>query len=219
MSKLEELKMQLKRGEVYRRDDLTKWSKSVDRHLDALVEDDTLQKLSQGLYYYPKISSFGKTPPEEKVLIRSFLKDDRFLLTSPNSYNSLGVGITQLYNETIVYNHKRHGEFKFGNRKFSFRIKPHFPSKLSQEFLIVDLVNNLETLAEDPNEVLKNVAVKVCKMNFKKLKCYVAQYANVRTKKILFPMLNDCIPIESGDPNIDMKDLNAIFTNEDIDAK
>lgn len=192
MSKLEELKTQLKRGQVYRRGDLSKWTKSVDRHLDALVEEDTLQKLSQGLYYYPKISTFGKTPPEEEVLIRSFLKDDRFLLTSPSSYNSLGVGTTQLYNERIVYNHKRHGEFKFGNRKFSFRIKPHFPSKLSQEFLLVDLVNNLETLAEDPNEVLKNVTRKVRSMDTKKLKRYVSQYGNVRARKILAPMLNYC---------------------------
>lgn len=191
MSKLEELKMQLKRGQVYRRDDLSKWSKSVDRHLDALVEEDTLQKLSQGLYYYPKISTFGKTPPAEEILIRSFLKDDRFLLTSPSNFNSLGVGTTQLYNERIVYNHKRHGEFKFGNRKFSFRIKPHFPSKLSQEFLLVDLVNNLEFLAEDPNEVLKNVALKVRAMDTKKLKRYASQYGNVKAKKILSPMLND----------------------------
>src|SRR5690606_36971291 len=191
MSKLEELKMQLKRGQVYRRDDLSKWSKSVDRHLDALVEEDTLQRLSQGLYYYPKISAFGKTPPEEEILIRSFLKDDRFLLTSPSNFNSLGVGTTQLYNERIVYNHKRHGDFKFGNRKFSFRIKPHFPSILSQEFLLVDLVNNLETLAEDPDEVLKNVALKVRTMNTKKLKRYVSQYGNVRAKKVLTPMLND----------------------------
>ena len=191
MSKLEELKKQLKRGQVYRRDDLSKWTKSVDRHLDALVEEDTLQKLSQGLYYYPKISTFGKTPPEEEVLIRSFLKDDRFLLTSPSSYNSLGVGTTQLFNERVVYNHKRHGEFKFGNRKFLFRIKPHFPSKLSQEFLLVDLVNNLETLAEDPNEVLKNVTRKVRTMDTKKLKHYVSQYGNVGAKKILSPMLND----------------------------
>ncbi len=192
MSKLEELKMHLKRGQVYRRDDLSKWSKSVDRHLDALVKENTLQKLSQGLYYYPKIGTFGKTPPEEEILIRSFLKDDRYLLTSPSSYNSLGVGTTQLYNERIVYNHKRHGEFKFGNQKFSFRIKPHFPSKLSQEFLLVDLVNNLELLAEDPQEVLKNVAIKVCTMDVKKLKHHVSQYGNVRAKKILYMMLSDC---------------------------
>jgi hypothetical protein len=189
MNRLEELKRHLKRGQVYRRDDLAKWSKSVDRHLDALVEEDTLQKLSQGLYYYPKLSVFGKTPPKEDVLIRSFLKDDRFLLTSPSSYNSLGVGTTQLYNERTVYNHKRHGEFKLGNRKFSFRMKPHFPSKVTKEFLLVDLVNNLETLAEDPTEVLKNIALKVRTMDTKKLKRYVSQYGNAKAKKILTPLL------------------------------
>ena len=189
MNRLEELKKHLKRGQVYRRDDLAKWSKSIDRHLDALVEEDTLQKLSQGLYYYPKLSAFGKTPPEEEVLIRSFLKDDRFLLTSPSFYSSLGVGTTQLYNERTVYNHKRHGEFKLGNRKFSFRMKPHFPSKVTKEFLLVDLVNNLETLAEDPTEVLKNVAVKVRTMDTKKLKRYVSQYGNAKTRKTLTPLL------------------------------
>jgi hypothetical protein len=189
MNRLEELKKHLKRGQVYRRDDLAKWSKSVDRHLDALVEEDTLQKLSQGLYYYPKLSSFGKTPPEEEVLIRSFLKDSRFLVTSPSTYNSLGVGTTQLYNERTVYNHKRHGEFKLGNRKFSFRMKPHFPSKVTQEFLIVDLLNNLESLAEDPAEVLKNVALKVRTMDTRKLKRDVSKYGNAKTKKILAPLI------------------------------
>jgi hypothetical protein len=112
MTKLDELKKHLKRGKVYRRSDLAKWSKSVDRHLEALVEEGTLQKLSQGLYYFPGESAFGMTPPEEETLIKSFLKDDRFLLTSLNAYNSLGVGTTQLYNQSTVYNHKRHGDFK-----------------------------------------------------------------------------------------------------------
>jgi len=189
MNRLEELKKHLKRGQVYRRDDLAKWSKSVDRHLDALVEEDTLQKLSQGLYYYPKLSAFGKTPPEEEVLIQSFLKDDRFLLTSASSYNSLRLGTTQLYNERTVYNHKRHGEFKLGNRKFFFRMKPHFPSKVTKEFLLVDLLNNLESLAEDPAEVLKNVALKVRTMDTRKLKRDVSKYGNAKTKKMLAPLI------------------------------
>jgi len=120
MKKVEELKKHLKPGMVYRRSDLTKWSNSVDRHLEALVKEGTLQKLSQGLYYFPKESVFGKTPPEEETLVRSFLKDDRFLLTSANAYNSLGVGTTQLYNQRMVYNHKRHGEFKLGNKNLLF---------------------------------------------------------------------------------------------------
>ena len=119
MNKLQELKKHLKRGKVYRRADLSKWSKSVDRHLEELVKYGTLKKLSQGLYYYPEVTVFGETPPKEEELVRSFLKDKRFLVTSLNEYNTLGVGTTQLYNGKTVYNHKRHGDFELGGMKFS----------------------------------------------------------------------------------------------------
>ena len=70
---------------------------------------------------------FGKAPAQDDELVATFLKDDRFLLASPNAYNSLGVGTTQLYDKTVVYNHKRHGEYALGGRKFDFRVKPAFP--------------------------------------------------------------------------------------------
>ena len=190
MAQLKELKKHLQRGKVYRRSEIEQWTNAVDRHLATLVNEGTLQKVSAGVYYYPKDSTFGKVPPEETALVRSFLKDSRFLLTSPNAYNALGVGTTQLYNKITVYNHKRHGEFKLGNRKFNFQVKHHFPTTLSQEFLLVDLVNNLDQLAEDPAEVLKNVAAKVPKMDQKKLAHSVKEYGNIKTKKILSQMLN-----------------------------
>jgi hypothetical protein len=190
MSGVNQLRKSLKRGEVYRRNELIKWSNAVDRHLDILVDEGTLQKLSRGVYYYPKETVFGKTPPDEQVLIRSFLKDNNFILTSPNDYNQLGVGTTQLYNQRIVYNHKRHGEFKIGGRKFSFRLKPRFPKKITREFLLVDLVNNLKTIAEDSNRILKNISSEVGKVDRKKLETMVDLYGNVKTKKIYQVLLN-----------------------------
>ncbi|MCK5285201.1 MAG: hypothetical protein KAJ86_06425, partial [Alphaproteobacteria bacterium] len=91
MSKLNELKKHLRRGSVYRRSDLELWSNAVDRHLKQLQEDGTLVKLSGGLYYYPKKTVFGNAPADDKALVTAFLKDNRFLLTSPNAYNALGV--------------------------------------------------------------------------------------------------------------------------------
>jgi hypothetical protein len=189
MNKLQELKMHLKRGKVYRRADLSMWSTSVDRHLDELVKEGTLQKLSQGLYYFPNLSVFGETPPEEEVLVRSFLKDNRFLVTSLNAYNVLGVGTTQLYNQKIVYNHKRHGDFNLGGKTFSFRVKPHFPNKVTQEFLLVDLLNNLDQLAEDSKEVVSKVQSKAKTMDTKKLKKTLQEYGSMKSKKILEPFL------------------------------
>lgn len=189
MTALEKVKSHLKEGAVYRRNELAQWSASVDRHLNALVQDGTLEKLSQGIYHVPQKSVFGKTPPEEQALVRSFLKDDRFLLTSPNAYNSLGVGTTQLYNTRIVYNHKRHGEFVLGNTKFEFRMQPYFPEKITPEFLLVDLVNNLDTLAEDRQAILNKVLAKIATLDASKLQYAVQTYGKVRTKKLLLPAL------------------------------
>lgn len=191
MSKLEEFKSHLKQGQVYRREDMSQWSKAIDRHLDKLVEEGVLEKLSQGLYYVPKTSAFGKVPPDESVLVRGFLKDDRFLLVSPNSYNSLGVGTTQLYNKKVVYNHKRHGKFRLGNREFEFQRKYDFPSKMTQEFLLVDLVNNLDELAEDREEILNKVLVKASQLLSQKLKHAVTKYGSVKTKKLFKKVLNN----------------------------
>jgi hypothetical protein len=194
MSRLEQLKRHLKAGKVYRRQDLAKWSRSVDRHLDFLLQDGTLQKLSQGLYHYPKKTAFGNTPPDDGDLVASFLNDDRFLITSPNAYNSLGVGTTQLYNTRIVYNHKRHGEYKLGNRAFEFRIKPHFPKKVTEEFLLVDLVNNLNSLAEDRDEILARVLGKARSMDEGRLMKSVEDYGNVKTRKLFSEALNHVQP-------------------------
>jgi len=184
MKKLNELKKRLRSGKVYRRADLVQWSTSVDRHLSELVGEGVLQKLSGGLYYCVKQSEFGVVPPKDKELVKAFLKDDRFLLTSPNAYNSLGVGATQLYNKTVVYNHKRDGVFLLGNREFEFRKKPHFPKTLSFEFLLVDLVNNLKHVAEDRELLLSNIKEKASSFDVKKLKRAVVNYGGVAAKKV-----------------------------------
>ena len=183
MTKVEELKLHLRPGQVYRREDLARWSNAVDRHLKQLVEDGTLTKLAGGLYSYPKKTVFGKAPAEDDKLVETFLRDSRFLLASPNAYNSLGVGTTQLYDKTVVYNHKRHGEFVLGGRKFAFRVKPSFPKKLTKEFLLVDLVNNLDQLAEAKSEVLERVRERAASYDSQRLQRAVRDYGNVKTKK------------------------------------
>lgn len=189
MARLDEFKSHLKAGKVYRRSELARWSNAVDRQLSLLVKDGTLEKLSQGMYYVPKKTVFGAAPPDEETLVRTFLKDDDFLLTSPNAYNSLGVGTTQLYNKRVVYNHKRHGVFVLGGKKFFFHAKHRFPKEATLEFLLVDLVNNLGSLAEDKEYVLSNVVAKARTMSPQKLKRAVLNYGNAKAKALLEPLL------------------------------
>lgn len=183
MRKLDEFKKHLKPGRVYRRQELAAQSTSVDRHLKQLVESGVLKKLSGGVYAYPRETVFGKAPAKDQNVVATFLRDDRFLLASPNAYNGLGVGTTQLYDKTVVYNRKRHGDFVLGGRKFAFRVKPNFPKSLTKEFLLVDLVNNLDQLAEAKTEVLERVKKRAASMDARRLQRAVRDYGSARTKR------------------------------------
>jgi hypothetical protein len=195
MTKLEALRKRLRPGAVYRREDLARSSNAVDRHLKQLVADGTLTKLAGGLYACPKDTVFGKAPAKDDKLVGAFLKDRRFLLVSPNAYNSLGVGTTQLYDKTVVYNHKRHGLFSLGGRTFDFRVKHAFPRKLSPAFLLVDLVNNMNHLAERKSEVLARVKEYAASHGVPRLQRAARDYGNVRTKKFFAEALKaDTVP-------------------------
>jgi len=190
MDSLKTLRKHLKAGRVYRRADLLHYTTAPDRHLSALVREGFLTKMSQGVYYVPRITDFGVPPPDDKTLVKSFLKDDRFLILSPNMYNMLGIGTTQLYNDRVVYNHKRHGRFELGGLKFRFHRKQDFPSVLTKDFLLVDLVSNLKTLAEDDNTLLQNVKRKAAEMDKDKLSKAVDKYGSIKAKKFFAPLLN-----------------------------
>ena len=191
MPRLNNVKKHLRPGQVYRRAELTRWSNAVDRHLQQLQKEGTLTKLAGGLYYCPKNTAFGEAPPDENKLVETFLKDHRFLLTTPNAYNTLGLGTTQLYNTTVVYNHKRHGRFNLGGRVFEFRMKPRFPQSLTGEFLLVDLVNNLGQLAENRARLLRRAEQKALSMDRRALVRAVRDYGGVRAKKFFAKVLGD----------------------------
>ena len=131
------LRQHIKQGDVYRRSDLEYYSTAIDRHLAQLTKDGTLVKLKQGLYYAPKQSKFGVVPPDDRQVVERFLKDKDFLLVSPNTFNSLGLGLTQLYNTTWVYNHKRKGEFQLNGKTFEFKLKSSFPKNITREYLLL----------------------------------------------------------------------------------
>ncbi len=139
------------------------FSTAVDRDLIILTEKGLVEKVGPGLYYRPIVSRFGTLPPKEEDLVSCFLQGDPFLLYSWNEYNALGLGLTQLYNRWVVYNRKRHGLLELNGRKFDFRRPARgFPTHLTPEFLLVDLVNNLAGLSEETGfvkpQIQKNLA-------------------------------------------------------------
>ena len=180
----ENLQSHLKSGHVYRRDMLLSFSTALDRDLGILVRKGELKKLSSGIYYKPALSVFGELPPDDKELVRCFLRDNNFLLYSWNQYNSLGLGLTQLYNRIVVLNNKRHGVFKLGNKEFDFRNSNRgFPKKLTPEFLLVDLVNNLNELSEDTSSLKEKIQKNIDNFDHVKVFSLAKKYGKVGTKK------------------------------------
>lgn len=184
------LASELQAGQVYRREDLARLSPAVDRNLRELVAAGKLRKLAQGLYHVPKQSSLGPLPPADEQVVSGFLRDQNFLVFSPSAYNAVGLGTTQLYNRTLVYNHKRHGVFKLGNRQFHFRVKPNFPKKLTPEFLYVDLLNNLDELAEDRDAVLRQAQRKLASFDPARLQHAVDNFGSAATRKRVRDWMN-----------------------------
>lgn len=186
MSSATNLLNHLELGRVYRREALVSYTKAVDRDLKSLSKSGTLRKVAPGLYYYPKTSIYGELPPSDYDLANSFLKDDPFLLFTWNDYNSLQLGLTQLYNKVVVYNRKRHEKVRLGNKLFDFRRPTKgFPSELSKEFLLVDLLNNLSELSDDPEKVKAHVKNRLLSFDLSKLKKMAEWYGKVSTRKFL----------------------------------
>ncbi|WP_226951509.1 hypothetical protein [Rhizobium terrae] len=78
-----------------------------------------------------------------------------------------------------------------GGREFEFRKKPTFPKILAKEFLLVDLVNDLDHLAEDREQVLARVKECALQGNRSALIRAAKEYGMVRTRKFFNGLVAD----------------------------
>lgn len=179
----EKLKESMTPGRVYRRQELNSLSNNLTRDLNKLVQSRELVRAAAGLYYRPEMTRVGPRPAKPEEVVRAFLNDNDFLLTSLDDYNPLGLGLTQLYNETLVYNRKRHGRFVLDGRRYSFRRPRDFPRTLSKEFLYVEALNNKKELLEDTSRLETLLAAQSQKLDRSKLLHAASSYGKVATKK------------------------------------
>ena len=182
---------ELSYGKVYRRQDLAALSKSIDRDLKKLTGNGNLKKVGSGLYLYSENSRWGNLPADEKELASSFLKTSDLLLVSNSDFNSLGLGLTQLWNEVRVYNKRRHCKVKLGNTNFNFQVPFNgYPKRFTPEFLLVDLLNNIDSCGESPTDIKKKVSTSLHGFNAKLLEKLSEQHGKIATKKFFRQLLD-----------------------------
>jgi hypothetical protein len=134
-------RLELREGRVYRTSDLARWSANPARLAQRLVREGTLRRISRGLYYAPIASKFGPAPVSDDVLLRAFLRADRFIISGPPRWNALGLGSTAMFAVTLVHNTQRTGEIVLDGRRFLLR-RARFPKRPSLEWFVVDLIEH-----------------------------------------------------------------------------
>ena len=189
----ERLLAQMEDGRVYRREELGLLSSAVDRDLKRLVREGRVTRAAPGLYYRTRTSRWGALPASSPEVVRAFLKSDDFLLTSLDVFNGLGVGLTQLPNEFVVYNRKRVGKFKLDGQVYHFKRPHNFPRKeqVNREYLLVDLLNNYSDLPDPPDGLWISLKFCIKEMSRKCLEQAAQQYGKVSANKKLKELLAD----------------------------
>ncbi len=148
----------MKPGQLYGLDDLSQVSRNPSRDLKKLLDSSLLVKAAPGLYYKPKMLGELKVPANKHDLVKKFLgvKSGTFHLRNLSDFNTLRLGTTQHSKKVYVYNKKRSGEITLDGRLYDFRVRK-FPKKPTPEYLLVDMLNSMNELGEEPKKLLENL--------------------------------------------------------------
>lgn len=180
----------LKPGRVYRTRQLAAWSANTARLAKRLVAAGELLPLAHGLFVHPTKSRFGPVPPADAELMRAFLDGEPYVFTGPERWNALGLGTTALHAIPLVYNTKRSGNFKLGQRPFQLR-RVAFPKKPPLEWFIVDLFEHTAQAGTQPNALIGALSLGLKKGRFDhaRLKEMVESYGSKKTQAWIHPCL------------------------------
>lgn len=167
----------LRKGRVYRTEDLSAWGANTSRLAKRLVREGKLVPLAQGIYAYPQLSRFGAVPPSDEETMRAFLRNTPFVLTGPDRWNALGLGATAVFAAPLVYNTKRSGRFVIGGRTFLLR-RVAFPKYPSPEWFVVDLLEHTDQAGVAREAVFEALghALETGKFDSKRLLSMASEY-------------------------------------------
>jgi len=177
-------------GRIYRTRDLRAFSANPSRWAKRLVKQGLLRQPHHGLYYVPLQSRFGPVGPTEDELLHAFLGTDDYLITGPYVWNALGLGTTQLFAVTLVYNRERTGQVRLGGLPFWFR-RVRFPKNPPAEWYVVDLLHNERWMGEDTSRLDEHLgyALRVGRLDRARLREMALEYARPAVRERLMRVL------------------------------
>ncbi len=89
-----------------------------------------------------------------------------------------------------MYNSERHEDKRLGSRVFSFKRPSNgFPTRLTKEFLLLDLLNNAKYLTEDVSQLHLKVAKNLEQFDKVQLMKLAVKHGKVATRKYVHILL------------------------------
>lgn len=188
---------QIRKGRVYRTEDLSRYDTNPTRLASRLVREGKLRRLRKGLYYAPRQSAFGEAPPSENELLRAYFRGRPYLRTGPSVWNSLGLGTTAVEAVPLVYNTTRTGEVRLGGRRFELR-RVGFPRKPDREYFVVDLLENARRAGADLDNIRGSLAaaLKAGRFDTGRLLARASEYGTCATQELV----RSCVPQDERTP-------------------
>jgi hypothetical protein len=183
-----EMGEKLEYGKLYKRSALRVLSPhSLERHIAELVDTKVLRKQAPGIYLcIGGVTGDDGPVPDERELLETFLRDDRYLVLTEADYKAAGLPVPKIKGEKLIYNHKRHGhgrKFRLGAIRYEFRVKPFIPKKITKAFLIVDVINNLDFVTGDKKHAQRVVKNRAAPIPQDEMKEAINEYAGARARK------------------------------------
>lgn len=182
----------LEPGRAYRTRELRRFGANPARLAQRLVREGKLQQAAHGLFYAPVQSRFGQAPPTEEEILLGFFGDNSFVITGPPKWNALGLGATAMFASTLVYNHRRTGEFTFDGRRFLLR-RVLFPENPPPEWFVVDLLQHHDMAGVALGELGDRLVatLREDRWNRVRLKEMAERYATKATRALVEQCLRD----------------------------
>jgi hypothetical protein len=176
----------LRPGRAYRTRELRRFSANPARLARRLVREGKLQQAAHGLFYAPVKSRFGQAPPSEEEILRGFLGSSPFVITGPPKWNALGLGATAMFAATLVYNHRRTGEFTFDGRRFLLR-RVYFPERPTPEWYVIDLLQHHDMAGASLTELEERLVatLREGRWDRERLRAVAGQYGTKATLELV----------------------------------
>ena len=158
--------------------------------LERMHKNKEIEKLSKGIYYFPKITKFGVIPISDEEIISIFTKNNEGMVVGYNLYNRLNL-TTQVSKKIIVYSSCVENEVKNIRNIEIKNINVKFSKEYIKIIEMLEVLQNFYEIQDINYNVFYNYAKEFCATYNNKIANNILK--NINYKKSTISSLNNIL--------------------------